>query len=312
MNRLLNVGSLNIDHVYRVPRCVAAGETAVVRDYSRGAGGKGLNQSVAAARAGASVTHAGCIGEDGRFLLEVLREAGVDVSRVRVGPMATGHAVIQVDDTGANTILVHPGANRATDPADAPAFLAGFGPGDWLLVQNETSAVAELIHAAKARGLSVLLNPAPMSPEAESYPLAAVDLLVVNEQEASELTGGRREVEAVEDLARRAPAAVVVLTLGARGGLVRAEGATRAFPAEPVAVVDTTGAGDTFVGFLAAGLVGGRMLDEAIAEATVAAGIAVSRAGAAASIPWRRELSDFPCKVRRQAPVPSGSEAGGG
>lgn len=291
MNRLINVGSLNIDHVYRVPRCVAAGETAVVANYVRGAGGKGLNQSVAAARAGAAVAHAGCVGEDGRFLLDLLREAGADVGRVRVVPAATGHAVIQVDDTGANTILFHPGANRGLTAADAGEFLEGFGAGDWLLVQNETSAVAEVILAAKARGLSVLLNPAPMSPEAVGYPLEAVDLLVVNEQEAAELTGGCHEAGAVAELARRAPAAVVVLTLGARGGLVRASGTTRAFPAEPVAVVDTTGAGDTFVGYLAAGLVGGRTLDQAIAEATVAAGIAVSRPGAAASIPWRREVA---------------------
>jgi ribokinase len=291
MNRLINVGSLNIDHVYRLPRCVAAGETAVVADYVRGAGGKGLNQSVAAARAGATVSHAGCVGEDGRFLLDLLREAGADVARVRVVPAATGHAVIQVDDTGANTILFHPGANRGIAAADVPAFLEGFGAGDWLLVQNETSAVAELIVAAKARGLSVLLNPAPMSPEAADYPLDAVDLLVVNEQEAAELTGGRREEEAVAELARRAPAAVVVLTLGARGGLVRVAGATQAFPAESVTVVDTTGAGDTFVGYLAAGLVGGRTLEQSIVEATAAAGIAVSRAGAAASIPWRREVA---------------------
>ena len=289
MNRILNIGSLNIDHVYRVSSFVRPGETLASTDYHRGPGGKGLNQTVAAARAGASVSHAGCVGSDGDFLLELIKSAGADVSRVCKVDEATGHAIIQVNSQGENTIVLYAGANHSVKAEQAADFLAGFGIGDWLILQNEITAIPAMILEAKARGLSVLLNPAPMSPAVHRYPLNKVDLLVCNEQEAADLSGEASMEAALRVLARRLPDCEIVLTLGGKGCLYQGRDGQFTLPAEKVKAVDTTAAGDTFVGYLAAGLVEGLKMTEALQRATKAAAITVSRAGAAESIPWLKE-----------------------
>lgn len=290
--RILNFGSLNIDLVYRVPHVVRPGETLGSRDLSRFAGGKGLNQSVALGRAGADVGHAGRVGEDGRWLLDVLRESGVETACVDVGTEPTGHAVIQVDDAGENAIVLFGGANRAQSRDRIDAALSGFGEGDWLLLQNEINETAYIMEAARRRGMRVVLNPAPFGEEVRDYPLALASMLILNETEAEGLSGAAGDA-ALEALAASYPDAEIVLTLGARGARYRRGDADVFVEACKVRAVDTTAAGDTFIGFLLAELMRGEPAEGALRFAARAAALSVSRAGAAASIPTRADVEAF-------------------
>lgn len=291
MKRILNIGSLNIDHVYRVPHFVRPGQTLVSASYSRGPGGKGLNQSIAAARAGAAVAHAGCIGDDGRFLLDLLTQAGADTARVAITQTPTGHAIIQTDAHGENCIVLYPGANHEVRAEHAQAFFDQFGDGDLLLLQNEITDVGRLIELGKARGMTVLFNPAPMTQAVGAYPLDMVDIAVLNESEAAELSGVDNHPAGLESLRRRLPGAEIIVTLGARGCAYRGEQEAFDLPAVKVEPVDTTAAGDTFVGYLAAGIAAGISRREALQRATRAAALAVQRPGAANAIPHANELT---------------------
>lgn len=293
---ILNFGSLNIDHVYRLPRFVRPGETVSCASYDRFCGGKGLNQSIALARAGANVFHAGKVGPDGGMLVEALSESGVDVRFVETGEVPTGHAVIQVDDAGENAIFLYGGANQTLTAGDADRALAHFGPGDLLLAQNETSAVAEALSRAKAKGLTTAFNPAPMGPEVAGYPLSDVDILILNETEAEGLVGKSLKEgadEALLALRGRCPAAKILLTLGSRGA-VYAHGDAR-IRAEALAVkaVDTTAAGDAFIGYFLASLARGLAAEKALKLACRAAALCVTRPGASPSIPYLDEAERF-------------------
>jgi ribokinase len=294
MSRLLNLGSLNIDLVYRVPHLSRPGESLTCASFARGPGGKGLNQSLAAARAGAAVAHAGNAGGDGTWLRDLLAADGVDVSRTRLHPdLPTGHAVIQVADSGENSIVYHVGANHALALGDLRGLFAGFGPGDWFLAQNETTCVPEALREAAARGLRVAFNPAPMTPPVREYPLDAVSLLLVNETEAAELSGAAEPAAAMAALRRRCPRTDVVLTLGAQGAWFSGpSGEHRAAP-PPVRPVDTTAAGDTFIGYLLAALMRGEAIPAALVLACRAAALSTTRPGAAASIPNAAEVAAF-------------------
>ncbi len=291
---VLNFGSLNIDHVYRVPHFVRPGETLTSLDYRRFAGGKGLNQSIALARAGAQVHHAGKVGPEGTWLRDTLAAEGVNVDFVQVTDDPTGHAIIQVVPEGENAIVIYGGANRTITPADATRVLAHFGPGDWLLLQNEISALAEILAQAGAQGLAIAFNPAPMTPEVLTYPLEHVRLFIVNQTEGAALTGETEPEAILAAMRRRFPQAATVLTLGAQGSLYAdSEHGRIHTPAVPVQAVDTTAAGDTFTGYLLAGLMEGLSPAQALALATRAAAICVTRPGAAPSIPYRAEVDAF-------------------
>lgn len=287
--RILNFGSVNIDMVYRVDHFVRPGETIAARSFGRFAGGKGFNQSTALARAGADVSHFGHVGGDGRWLKEALAADGADVSLLGVLDDApTGHAVIQVDAAGQNCIVIEGGANRRFSADDLRKALDGFGPGDMVLMQNETALVADMIAMAAAKGLSVAFNPAPMTADVAGYPLDKVDLFFVNETEAAELAGVATDAPEtlLDALARRFPKATVVLTLGSRGAVAREPGgADVSVAARKVAAVDTTAAGDTFIGYFLAERQRGASLAQAMERATAAAAWCVAHEGAAPSIP---------------------------
>ncbi len=288
MKTILNFGSVNIDHVYTVPHFVRPGETLASTRYAVFSGGKGFNQSTALARAGARVSHAGKIGADGVWLKEALAADGADVSSLLVCEEPTGHAVIQVDASGQNCIIICGGANRAIVPADAEKVLARFDSEDILLLQNEISAIPGIMRAAKARGLAIAFNPAPMGHEVLDYPLELVDLFIVNEVEAAELAGVSESTvpETVLDALRaKFPHAGVLLTLGSAGSLAEINGERVEVPARRVEAVDTTAAGDTYIGYFLAGLQRGASLRAAMEAATEAAAICVTHAGAAPSIP---------------------------
>lgn len=290
MPRLVNLGSLCIDHVYRVAHLTGPGETVPSRSHQLFAGGKGLNQSLAAARAGVDVVHVGCVGRDGELLLQTLENDGVDTQHVRtLADRASGHAVIQVNDAGENAIVIAAGANHCVSPADVAAALELLRPGDWLLLQNEINGLAEVLALATTSAARIALNLAPADEQVPDYDLSGVDLLVLNALEARALVpesvAGREDGVVAAWLAARYPESDVVVTAGA-DGLVHARGtALEHLDAFSVHAVDETGAGDAFTGYLLAGLLDGLSLAGSLRLGAAAGALAVTAAGAAAAIP---------------------------
>lgn len=293
MMKVLNIGSLNIDRVYDVHRFVQKGETITSSGMSVFAGGKGLNQSIALARAGADVCHVGLIGSDGIFLRDLLKESGVDVSLVQCDTeMPSGHAIIQRDCEGDNCIVLHGGANLHMDERMVDRALASCAPGDWLLMQNETSGIGYAVSRAHELGLRVLLNPSPVNRALRTVPFDKVDCLILNEGEAAAIVEAEGEPEELLGmLCARVPQAEIILTLGASGAYFAQCGSESVFqPAFVTTTVDTTAAGDTFTGYFLAERAAGSDPVYALLVASAAASIAVSREGAAPSIPTYREV----------------------
>jgi ribokinase len=297
-HRIVVVGSSNMDLVVRVPRLPAPGETLSGTDFRTLPGGKGANQAVAAARMGASVSFVACVGDDafGAELSAGLARDGIDISHVRrLSGVPTGIACIAVDDGGRNSIMLVPGANAALDSRHVHAAEPLLADAAALVCQLEVplEAVAAAIEAASRQRVTVILNPAPAR-QLDMALLGKVDFLVPNESEASLLSG--IPVTDVES-ARRAAAVLrergprhVIVTLGAQGAWIAAPDAAFHLPAPRVNAVDTTAAGDTFIGGFAAALAAGADLRAAVALGQRAAAVSVTRFGAQASIPYRHEL----------------------
>ncbi|MGZ9809122.1 ribokinase [Pseudoroseicyclus sp. H15] len=281
---IYNLGSINIDHVYRVPHIPAPGETLASTDVSQGLGGKGANLSVAAAKAGAEVVHIGAVGEGGGLALAELERHGVSLAHVarRGGP--TGHAIITVDEGAENAIVLLPGANLSLTEGEVAAALEGAKPGDLFVTQNETNMQIEAAALAHKAGLRICYCAAPFDAAATQAILPQTDLLILNAVEASQL----------EDATGDAPAALgvadVIVTRGGDGVTWHGVDGARDFPAIKVSPVDTTAAGDTFAGYLLAGLGEGMAMEAAIGLAQKAAALKVTRAGAATGIPLRSEI----------------------
>jgi ribokinase len=288
--RVLNIGSINIDHVYKVDHFARAGETIAGLNYSIFAGGKGFNQSIALARAGASTLHAGRVGEDASWLLRRLEQEGVDASHVTVSKDATGHAIIQVIPDGENAIVLYGGANQLISESDIESALSACSAGDYLLVQNETSCVAQAIQKARDSGLRVVFNPAPMTANVHRYPLECVDIFILNETEAEGLTGKTDPAGIIASMRDRFPRSATVLTRGSKGAIYFDASSVHHEPALPADAVDTTAAGDTFIGFFLAELMLTEDPVKALAQGCHAAAVCVTRAGASDSIPLRQEL----------------------
>lgn len=276
---LLCLGSVNLDHIYRVPRIPAPGETVGTLALTTGLGGKGANMAVAAARQGARVRFAGAVGPDGGWAVAQLAAEGIDTGAIATVAEPTGHAIIAVAPDGENAILVHPGANRAQDADTIARAVEAAGPGDWLMLQNETDRQAETAALARRRGLRVLYAAAPFDAAATAAVLPFATLLILNAVEAAQLAR-----------AGIVPACPMVVTKGAEGAFWHEPGQTPfhvpAFPATPV---DTTGAGDCFTGTLAAALDAGLPPIAAMRRAAAAAAIQVARPGAAPAMPTRAE-----------------------
>lgn len=294
--KALCFGSLNIDYTYRVPHFVRKGETLAARSLQVFSGGKGMNQAVALARAGAPAQMAGAIGRDGLFLLEQLRQAGAGTEYVQVlENERTGNAFIQNDDEGDNCILLYGGANQAVSKEQIDRVLENFQAGDYLVLQNEISQIPYLMERGHKRGMKLVLNPSPMERAVLDYPLEYVDIFMLNRLEGEELLGREcpDEKELLEKLGEKYPAAEIVLTLGEKGSLYRRGETVVSQPAYSVRTVDTTGAGDTYTGFFVSGLMKGLSPKDAMKQASKAAALAVTRQGAAPSIPTLEEVEAF-------------------
>ena len=284
---ILCIGSINIDHVYRVDQHPGAGETLSDQGYTLYLGGKGANMSLAAAAAGAAVRHVGAVGHEGLWCRDRLAAAGIGVADVAELETATGHAIIMVDAKGENIILIHAGANRALIEDQIATAIAGAAPGDWLSLQNETNLVPEAAARAQAAGLSVAYAAAPFDAEAAVAVLPYVDLLAVNQVEASQLA------EAMGTPAEALPVPAVLITQGARGALYRDSAGTVTVDAFPATPVDTTGAGDTFAGYFLAALDSGASPAEGLRRSSAASAIQITRHGAADAIPDGIEVDQF-------------------
>lgn len=286
----ITIGSINIDHSYRVPHFLQPGETLACQSYQRGLGGKGMNQSVALHRAGAQVLHLGAIGRHDAWVRAAMLETGVDLGAVIEVDADTGHAIIQLDAQGQNCILIHPGANQCLQASDIEQVLQSHSKHAWVLTQNETSAVPDIFERVLAHGRRLAFNPAPCDPALAQLPLQRLAVLFVNEVEVCQLAQTGDINAAFTALRQRCPETLLVMTLGP-DGLRAAQGAEQwIVPACPTTVVDTTGAGDTITGYVLAALDAGRGVEDALHWAARAAAITVSRPGAAASIPWCNAL----------------------
>jgi ribokinase len=292
---ILVFGSINIDLAFAVDRTPAPGETVLCPSYLMNPGGKGANQAVAAARAGARVAMAGCVGRDAFAVpaLATLRDAGIDLSRVKEADAPTACAAIWVDSGGENAIVVASGANLDVRAAQVPDSM--LGPDTLVLLQMEVPFEENwaLAARARARGARIALNVAPAAPVPTEV-LDALDLLIVNEIEGA-------AIAAAEGLAASTPKDLprllaerhdltCALTLGAEGVVLHGPEGGFVVPALPLSPVDTTGAGDTFTGVMAAGLDAGLSMGDAARRASVAAGLTCLKPGAQAAIPHRAEI----------------------
>ncbi|WP_022953051.1 ribokinase [Leucothrix mucor] len=296
--KVFNFGSINIDHIYRVNHFAKPGETLASDNYQMMLGGKGANQSIALARAKVLVQHIGRISFHDEWICRKLQKDGVGVYCLQHVDEPTGHAIIQVSDEGENSILLFGGANKGFTESNLAEYLSNSRPGDWLLMQNECTHTADALRLAKQHKMITALNPAPMTDEIKALPLDLVDYLIVNEIEAEQLadTEGltRDQPEALlKHLHQHYPKMKLVLTLGSRGVMYKDATQMVFVPAQKVEVVDTTAAGDTFIGYFIQQIITGHDVKTALEVATQASAITVQSLGASASIPTLQQLIDL-------------------
>lgn len=292
--RVLNFGSLNLDYVYSVDHFVQPGETLSALSRTVKAGGKGLNQSVALARAGVLPFHAGCMGTGGSMLKNLLEENGVNTEFLLPVPEAQGHTVIQVCPDGENSILLFGGSNRCIPEEHIRRVIGACSRGDWLILQNEINHLPLIVRLAAEKEMHIVLNPSPYNTALQQVDFSVLDWLLVNEIEAEQITGEKEPELVWKKLHSQYSRLSLLMTLGKQGSVAyQADGtAIKAHREKAVVVqaVDTTAAGDTYTGYFLAGLMEGMPLPACMRLAGRAAAVSVTRPGAAESIPWRNEL----------------------
>ncbi len=291
--KVLNFGSLNVDYVYNVDHMVRGGETLASGGMNIFLGGKGFNQSAALAKAGLEVYHAGQIGEDGLAFLSACREYGIHDDFIRKTEGKGGHTIIQIDKTGQNCILLYGGSNRTITKEFVDEVLPHFGKGDFLVLQNEINLLDYIIDAAYERGMIIALNPSPMDENLDSCDMSKIRYFLLNEIEGAQLTGEQDLSKVPAKLLEKYPDAGIVLTLGQEGSVYMDKEQTVRQGIYPVKAVDTTAAGDTFTGYFIAGIAAGDPIEKILDTAAKASAIAVSREGAAPSIPCKKEVDAF-------------------
>ena len=297
--KVLCFGSLNIDYTYKVPHFVKKGETLASERLQVFGGGKGLNQSVALAKAGTEVYHAGSIGQDGMFLLDMLKDAGANTDFVKIlDTVRTGNAIIQNDKSGDNCIILYGGANQAITREQVDEVMSHFESGDYLVLQNEINELGYIVEKAHEKGMIIVLNPSPMNEKILALPLDVINYFILNEVEAAQILGkedkGEESWEQIaDDLLKKFPQATIVLTMGSEGSVFKNQKETVCQSIYKVQAVDTTAAGDTFSGYFIGGILGGLSAKEAMDQASKASAIAVTRKGAAPSSPVLAQVQNY-------------------
>ncbi|CUX35432.1 ribokinase [Clostridium sp. C105KSO13] len=288
--KVLNFGSLNLDYVYSVDHMVKPGETMASFGMNTFCGGKGLNQSIALARAGVAVFHAGMVGEGGKLLLKTCRESGIKTDYIRTIPGKSGHTIIQVDKNGQNCILLYGGANRSITKEYVDDVLGCFESGDILLLQNEVNLLDYIIEQAYDLGMMIILNPSPYDSALDTCDFSKISMFLLNEIEGEQVTGEGNVEKMLRKLKTMYPDARIVLTLGAEGSVYQYKEEQYHQGIYKVKAVDTTAAGDTFTGYFISSVIEGMPVQRGLELAAKAAAIAVSRQGAADSIPLKEEI----------------------
>ncbi len=288
--KIYNLGSLNIDYVYSVEHFVAAGETLSSKNMQIFPGGKGLNQSVALARAGAKVIHGAMIGDNSEMLLNVLSEAGVDTSRIEKKNGSCGHTIIQVDKHGQNCILLYPGTNHSFDKAYIENFLFDAQENDVLLLQNETNCLDIIFEIAHDKKMQIAFNPSPYQDDIKELPLHFVKWFFCNEIEGKALFGSSNPEKCADEFVKQFPNSNLILTLGKDGSVFKNADTYIKQPIYEATAVDTTAAGDTFTGYFLATLIEKNNVRLSLDIASKASAITVSRQGASSSIPLLKEV----------------------
>lgn len=290
--KVLNIGSLNLDYVYNLDHIVQPGETESAESRNVFLGGKGINQSMALAKAGAEIYHGGLIGEDGQPFLDACQEYGVHAEYIRKIDAPTGHAIIQVDQKAQNCILLYGGANQMLTEEFVDEVLSHFEKGDVLLLQNEVNMLPYIVDRAYEKGMQIALNPSPFNEKLNAVDMKKISIFLLNEVEGGQITGLTEPDEVLDKMREMFPHAKIVLTLG-KDGAKYAEGEGVYYqPIYPVEAVDTTAAGDTFTGYFLAGLIEGMPIPEILKMSAKASSIAVTRKGAVPSIPYRAEVME--------------------
>jgi len=296
--KVLNFGSLNLDYTYSVDHIVREGETISSNEVNLNLGGKGFNQSVALARAGIPLYHAGLVGEEGLDFYDACQDFGIKTDYMKTVTGRCGHTVIQVDKNGQNSIVLFGGANQKNSKEYIDEVLKNFETGDIILLQNEINELPYIIDQAFAKGMTIVLNPSPLnSVITKECDLGKVSVFIMNETEGQQLTGATTPATIIAAMESSFANAKVILTLG-KGGSIYHHGDEEYYQAAfEVDAVDTTAAGDTFTGFLIASLlIKKEPVRNALITATKAAALAVQKAGAAASIPFLSEVELFESK----------------
>ena len=290
--KVLNIGSMNLDNVYSVDHVVQPGETEASYGMNVFLGGKGMNQSVALAKAGVEVYQGGMIGEDGQPFLDACKEFGVNGDFIRQIPGKTGHAIIQIDKNAQNCILLYGGANQMLTEEYVDEVLAHFTAEDMLLLQNEVNMLPYIVDKAYEKGMQIAINPSPFNEKLNDVDMSKIGLFLMNEVEGFQVTGETEPDAIIAKVQELYPHAKIVLTLG-KDGAVYADKEQKHFqPIFKVKAVDTTAAGDTFTGYFLAGLCEGLPIPEVLKMSAKASSIAVSREGAVPSIPYRAEVME--------------------
>lgn len=289
--KIYNLGSLNIDYVYSVDHFVTAGETLASNDMNIFAGGKGLNQSISLAKAGAEIIHGALLGDNSDFLAETLAKSGVDTSRIKKVSGSSGHAIIQIDKNGQNCILLFAGTNGLIDRDYIEYFLSDANENDILLLQNEVNALDEIFEIAHAKKMQIAFNPSPLKENIKDLPLEYVNWWFCNEIEGEALFGSDDPETIAENFIKKYPNSNLILTLGSKGCIFRNKELNLKQPIYEAKVVDTTAAGDTFTGYFLAAVTNGKTIEYALDLSSKASSITVSRNGAAESIPYINEIN---------------------
>lgn len=291
--KILNFGSINIDIVFSVDNIVLPGQTIASNKISTFCGGKGANQSVAVAKSKlALIYHAALIGNDGLWIKEKLNSFGVNTDYIVEINEPTGQAFIQVAQDGQNSIVLYSGANKKFTKEYVDSVLNDFGENDWLMLQNEINQLDYIIQKAKEKKMKICFNPAPYDESVLNLPLEEIDLLSVNETEAFGISGSDKIDEILQILSDKYPKTAILLTLGEKGSIYLKNNQQVSFGTYDVSVVDTTAAGDTFIGYFLASSVRGMSPKESLKVATKAASVAIMNQGAMDSIPKIEHL-DF-------------------
>lgn len=293
---IYNFGSINLDRLYQLDHFVRPGETMASNSYQCLLGGKGANQSVALAKAGANVKHVGAIHHSDQAIIKQLESLGVDTGLIAQIDVPTGHAIIQLNQEAENSIILYQGANHALTEEQIDNVLSNASEGDWVLLQNETNLIEYTMRKAQEYGVKVAFNPAPMDAELTKNVLDLVDLLIVNEVEAMDLIGTSDIDSTIEAFPKAYPELAVLMTLGKAGVCYFNGNEKLSVKAFSVKAVDTTAAGDTFIGFCLASLMNGDDITQSITRACAASAICVTRLGAASSIPTQDEVTAFLAK----------------